>query len=162
MPGASGFDNCSREASPNPALHRSERRPIGWRMPPILNWRRCSLSEPAALQSGQMRHLLYSSERLKSRAFAAPEWLRPRRRATHIQACPGQPREVHQLMPKGRIGITRCKYRGSGSSNRFCPPIQGEVELRNCARTVSYGRMEALVRSFRLMRMLLQSLERAL
>ena len=128
-------------------------------MPPILNWRRCSLSEPAALQSGQMRHLLYSSERLKSRAFAAPEWLRPRRRATRIQACPGQPREVHQLMPGVRFGITRCKQGGFSVGDKFCTPIQGEVKLRNCARLVSHVSMEALVRSFRLMNMLLQSSE---
>jgi hypothetical protein len=59
----------------------SERQPIAWLMPPILFGHGSSFLEFAALQQGQVRHLVYSSERLKTRA-------------THIQSCPGQPQSL--------------------------------------------------------------------
>jgi hypothetical protein len=79
---------CSSNRS-HPLQIQSEQQPIAWPMPPILTGCRDSFLEFAALQLWQVRHLIYSSERLKTRA-------------THIQSClprhssatagPGQPR----------------------------------------------------------------------
>jgi hypothetical protein len=61
-----------------------------------LNWHRSSFLEFAALQLRQVLHPLYLSGRLNPRAFAGVEWLRPRRRATHIHRCPREPRDAHR------------------------------------------------------------------
>jgi hypothetical protein len=64
-----------------------------------------------------------------------------------------------------RVAPNKNPRKRGGSSRRLgvgdAPAVHARA-LRNCAWTVSYVRMEALVRRFRLMRMLLQSLERAL
>ena len=64
-----------------------------------------------------------------------------------------------------RVASNNNPRKRGGSSRRLgvgdAPAVHARA-LRNCAWTVSYVRMEALVRRFRLMRMLLRSLERAL
>jgi YD repeat-containing protein len=75
-------------------------------MPPILERAPERLLGVRGLATRQVRLLTYSSERFNIRAFAAPERLRPRRRAAHIQCCPRQPRERlagHQSFPANRV-----------------------------------------------------------
>src|SRR6266508_2739853 len=71
---------------------------IGRRVPPIFEMIPKQLLGVRGLTMRQVRGLLYSSERCNARAFAATEWLLPRRRATHIQCC--SPR--HSL-ERGRV-----------------------------------------------------------
>jgi hypothetical protein len=43
--------------------------------------------------------------------------------------CRNTKREQNRVFPVPfRIGITHCKQGGTGSSDRFCPPIEGEQQ----------------------------------
>ena len=73
--------NCDQAFNPWAATEdQSERQPTAWRMPPILSLAPEQLLGVHGLATRQVRHLMYSSER-------------PKTRATHIQSCPGQPRK---------------------------------------------------------------------